>query len=176
MDIDNRNYIFIRSAFYLVIFIILHYLFDWFPNIFVSLFSGIDESVYQHMKIAFYSYAILTLIEFVVFRKKIANKKNFVYSHLLSIILIPLITLILFLIGAMFYGERPFVVEILYAIIITYASGLSISVFEQEMQVLQFSKRFKLFILIIIVILIMEFTIFTFRLPWHDIFADPYGP
>ncbi|MFX1326118.1 MAG: DUF6512 family protein [Promethearchaeota archaeon] len=176
MDFDNRNYLFIRSAIYLIIFIVLHYLFDWFPNIVVSLFSGIDESVYQHMKIAFYSYAILTLIEFIVFRKKVADKKNFLYSHLLSIILLPLITLILFLIGAMFYGERQYVVEIFYAIIITYVSGLSISFFEREMQGLQFSKRFQIFILILIVILIMEFTIFTFRLPWHDVFSDPYGP
>jgi hypothetical protein len=93
----------------------------------------------------------------------------------LSTVLIPLITLILFLIGAMFYGERSYIVEIFYAISITYISGLSISIFEQEIQVIQFTKRFKIFMLLFVVILIAEFTFFTFNLPWHDVFADPYG-
>ena len=60
MEYDDRNYIFVRSALYLVIFVLMHYLFHWFPYPAISLFSGIDESVYQHMKIAFYTYLILT--------------------------------------------------------------------------------------------------------------------
>ena len=175
MVFDNKNYIFIKSAMYLAIFLILHYLFKWVPNTIVSLFSAINESVYQHMKIAFLAYIILMLIEFVIFRKKISDKQNFVFSHLLSAVLIPFFTLVLFLIGAMFYGERHFVVEIIYAISIAYLSGLSINILEQEFHKVQFSMRFKIFLLIIIIIMITEFTIFTFNLPWHDVFADPYG-
>jgi hypothetical protein len=127
------------------------------------------------MKIAFLAYIILMLIELMLFRKKIADKKNFVYSHLLSAVLIPFFVFVLFLIGAMFYGERHFVVEIIYAITITYLSGLSITILEQEFEKVQFSKRFKIFLLIIIIIMIFEFTIFTFNLPWHDVFSNPYA-
>ena len=177
MEYDDRNYIFVRSALYLVIFVLMHYLFHWFPYPFISLFSGIDESVYQHMKIAFYTYTIITVIELILFRNKITDTKKFIYSHLLSIILVPVITLILFLMGAVVYdAERSKVVEIIYALTITYLSGLTISVIEQELKEFEFSKRFKVLLFILIVIMIIEFTVFTFNLPWHDVFADPYGP
>jgi cell shape-determining protein MreD len=144
----------------------------------ISLFSGLDESVFQHMKIAFYAYIVLTAIEFILFRKKINDIKKFIYSHLLSTMLIPLIVLILFLVGAMIYdSERSKVVEIIYALTITYLSGLSISIIEQEFKEIEFSKRFKALLFIIIIIMILEFTVFTIRgNPWHDLFANPYGP
>jgi len=175
MDRENKYYIYVRSVLFLVIFIVLHYLYKWFPNVVVSLFSGINESVYQHFKIGFYSYLILTIIEFTVFRKKIDDRKNFFFSHLLSAIIIPWIIFILFLIAAMFFGERHFIIELIYAITITYLTALCTSIFEQEIKEIEFSKRFKWLMLIFLVILIMEFTIFTFNLPWHDIFADPYA-
>ncbi|MHA2007021.1 MAG: DUF6512 family protein [Promethearchaeota archaeon] len=175
MDIDSKNYIFVRSGIYLVIFVLSHYLFKWFPNEVLSLFSSIDESVFQHMKLAFYSYLILSLIEGAIFRNKIPNKEKFIYSHILSAVIIPFIIFTLFLIGAMFYGERPFLVEIFYAITITFTSSLVTTVIEQEYKELEFNKRFKILLIVITVILIMEFTIFTFNLPWHDIFVDPYG-
>ena len=79
--------------------------------------------------------------------------------------------------GAVVYdAERSKVVEIIYALTITYLSGLSISVIEQELKEFEFSKRVKVLLLIIIVVMIIEFTVFTFNLPWHDVFADPYGP
>lgn len=175
MDRENKYYIYVRSVLFLVIFIVLHYLYKWFPYVVVSLFSGINESVYQHFKIGFYSYLILTIIEFTVFRKKIDDRKKFFFSHLLSAIIIPWIIFILFLIAAMFFGERHFIIELIYAISITYLTALCTSIFEQEIKKIEFSKRFKWLLLIFLVILIMEFTIFTFNLPWHDIFAEPYA-
>ncbi len=124
---------------------------------------------------AFYSYLILTIIEFIVFRKEIDDPKKFIFSHLLSAIILPWLIFILFLIAAMFFGERNFIIEIIHANIILYLTALSISLFELEFKEIEFSKRFNWLILIFFVILIMEFTIFTFNLPWHDIFANPYA-
>ena len=175
MDRDNKYYIYVRSLLLLVIFIIFHYLYRWFPSIVISLFSGINETVYQHLKLAFYSYLILTIIEFTVFRKKIDDNKKFFFSHLFSAIIFPWFVFILFLIAAMFFGERNFIVEIIHANIVLYLSALSISLFEYEIKDVEFSKRINGLILLLLVILIIEFTVFTFNLPWHDIFADPYA-
>jgi len=73
MNLDDNKYIYIRGLILLGIFIILHYAYDFFPNVVFQIFSGINESVFQHMKIAFYSYIILTIIEFFVFKKKITD-------------------------------------------------------------------------------------------------------
>ena len=166
---------YIRSLLLLGIFILLHYLYKWFPNIIFSLFSPIDESVYQHFKNAFYSYLILTLIEYFIFRKKIQDKTKFFFSHMLSAVIIAWFIFILFLTFAMFYGERQFIVEIVYAQIIVYLTAISISIFEQESKKLDFSKRFRVLIIVLCIFLVVEFTVFTFNLPWHDVFANPYS-
>ena len=171
---NNRYYIYFRSLIFLLIFLLFHYLYKWFPNIIFFLFSAINESVYQHFKNAFYSYIILTIIEYFIFRKRIQDKKKFIFSHLLSSILISWVIFILFLSAAMFFGERHFIIEIIYAIIIVYLSAISISVLEEEIKKLEYSKRLMALILFLLVLLVMEFTIFTFRLPWHDIFTNPY--
>ena len=175
MNLDDKNYVYIRSLLLLCIFLLLHYLYKWFPNVIFSLFCSIDESVYQHFKNAFYSYLILTGVEFWIFHKKINDKKKFIFSHIFSAIIISWVIFILFLIAAMFYGERYFIIEIIYAIIIVYLTAISISIIEQEIKKLEFSNRFKILIGILFVLLILEFTVFTSKLPWHDIFADPYS-
>ena len=48
------------------VFLLLHYLYDWFPGSVSAIFSGINESVYQHMKIGFFSALIVVLIEVVI--------------------------------------------------------------------------------------------------------------
>jgi len=57
----------------------------------------------------------------------------------------------------------------------TYLSAVIVSIIEGEMKKVEFSKRLKVLIIIVLIILIIEFTFFTFKLPWHDIFADPYA-
>ncbi len=94
---------------------------------------------------------------------------------MLSAIIIAWFIFILFLTLAMFYGERQFIVEIIYAQTIVFLTGISISIFEQELKNLEFSKRFKVLIIVLFVYLVVEFTVFTFNLPWHDVFADPYS-
>jgi len=178
LHIDNKKYIYIRSLLLLGIFILIHYLYKWFPNIVFSLFSPIDESVYQHFKNAFYSYIILTLIEYAIFGRKLENKQDkskFFFSHMLSAIIISWFIFIFFLTLGMFFGERYFVVEIIYAQTVVYISGISISIFEDEFKNLEFSKRFKGLIIVLFIYLVVEFTVFTFNLPWHDVFANPYA-
>jgi len=174
VDLENKYYIYLRSAVFLIIFLVLHYLFDFFPNIVIGLISGINESFYQHLKVAFYSYLILTLIEFIIYKSKISVRENFLYSHLLSSILVPWSIFILWFIGPALIGQFDnVVIEIIYANIITYLSILTITLLEQSYSKVDFTSGVKVVILILLIISIMEFTIFTFELPWHDMFVEP---
>ncbi len=51
-------------------FLILHFLYDWLPILPVALFSGVSEAVFQHAKIAFYVYLLVSLIEILIFCQK----------------------------------------------------------------------------------------------------------
>ncbi|MHA2287471.1 MAG: DUF6512 family protein [Promethearchaeota archaeon] len=176
MNLDDNKYIYIRSLIFLGIFILLHYTYDFFPNIVFQIFSGIDESVFQHMKIGFYSYVILTLLEFAIFRKKITNNSKYLFSRIFSMVLYPWIMFILFFFTRVIYPlQMHFVVEIISAQITVYITALILGFIEIDIIKIDFGNRLKVILLILIVLLIVEFTAFTFYLPWHDVLMDPYA-
>jgi len=175
MKLEENKYIYIRSLIFLVIFIILHYTYDWFPNIVFQIFSGTNESVFQHMKIGFYAYIILILLEYGIFRKDISNRGNFFFSRIFSAVLYSWVMFLFFFFSRVVYpNEFHFVVEILVAQIATYVSVLVLGFIEVELNKIEFSKRMKVITIVLLVLLIIEFTAFSFYLPWHDLLADPY--
>jgi len=154
----------------------MHYTYKFFPNVVIQIFSAIDESVFQHMKIGFYSYAILTLIEYLAFKKKIADTTKFLFSRVFSMVLYPYLIFLFFLFTRVVYPwQMHFVIEIISAQIVVYISVLFLGFLEVEIVKLEFGKRLRVLSLILLVLLIIEFTAFSFYLPWHDILANPYS-
>ena len=176
MNLDDNKYIYIRSLLLLAIFIGMHYLYKFFPIVIIQIFSGINESVFQHMKVGFYSYLILSVIEFLVFKKKITNKVKFLFSRVFSMVLYPYLIFMFFLFSRVVYPwQMLFVIEIISAQITVYISVLFLSFIEVEIMKFEFGKRLRVLLVILLVLLIIEFTAFSFYLPWHDILANPYA-
>ncbi|MFX1395682.1 MAG: DUF6512 family protein [Promethearchaeota archaeon] len=174
---DNNYYILLKALVYLIIFSILHFAYDWSnENDIVGIFSGTDESVFQHMKIGFYSYSIVAMIEFLIYIKQIekSERGKFFYSRLLSMILIPWFMMVLYSTAAMFFNEQPpYVFEIIYSILMGYITLLPVLMLEAWYDKFEFSYRVKILIIVLAVIMIVEFTVFTLNKPWHDIFTAP---
>jgi len=175
MNLYDKKYIYLRSLLFLAIFTGMHYLYKFFPSVITQVFSGINESVFQHMKIGSYSYLIISAIEFFVFKKKIADKTKFLFSRVFSMVLYPFLIFVFFLFTRVVYPWQMFsVVEIIFAQITVYISVLFLGFIEIDIAKLEFGKRLKSMLLIFLVLLIVEFTAFSFYLPWHDILANPY--
>jgi len=128
------------------------------------------------MKTGFYTYIILTVIEFFIFKKKITNNTQFLFSRVFSMVLYPFLIFLFFLFTRVVYPwQMHFVVEIISAQIVVYISVLFLGFLEVDIAKLEFGKRLRVLLLILIVLLIIEFTAFSFYLPWHDILANPYA-
>jgi hypothetical protein len=176
MNLDDNKYIYVRSFILLGIVIVLHYAYKFIPNIIFQVFSAIDESVFQHMKIGLYSYIILTIIEYFAFKKKIVDKTRFLFSRIFSAIFFPWIIFMFFFFTRVIYpSQMPFVVEIISAQTIVYVSALMLGFIEFDTSKMEFGKRLKILSVVLIIVLIVEFTAFSFYLPWHDVLANPYA-
>lgn len=70
----------------------LHFLYDFFPNFLTSIFSNVNESIWEHMKIIFTSYLIYGGVEYLIFREK--TKWN---NYLLQLFLVPLLGIMIYL-------------------------------------------------------------------------------
>ncbi len=175
LNIESKYYIPGKAIVYLLLFSLLHYLYEWIPNIVIALFSGTSESIYQHMKIGFYVYLLLSLIEFIVFRNQIEDRQKFLFSRLLSAFLVSYMSMFFYLIGSMFGHITLVFLEVIYSISICFISIFPVLILERWYEKFDYNTNVKLIIIILIIISIIEFTVFTFKLPWHDIFAIPPG-
>ena len=159
-----------------LIFILLHYLYDWFPGVFMSIFSGTDESVYQHMKIGFFSYLIFALVEYLLTRKSIPSPGEFIYTRLFSAVYFPMATMVIYLFCPLVLGRvTSILVEIIFANLALLATSFTTLAVEDHLQKAELSPRFRVVILLLFSLSLAQFIVFTFRLPWFDIFAIPPG-
>ncbi len=175
MDPKSNKWLGIKAVLFLVIFLILHYAYDWTQgNAFFELISGTDESMYQHMKIAFYGYLILSLVEFFVVKAEIDDRKQFVFTQLLGTILVPWMIFLVWYIPAAFLGQfESIVVEIIWANIATLGALFCTAIIQRACISLDFDTPLKVVIIALLLISVLEFTLFTFKLPWTDVFVEP---
>jgi Family of unknown function (DUF6512) len=174
MNFDSKQWMIAKVVLVQVVFLILHYAYDWFPNIFFSIFSGTGEAVYQHSKIGFYSYLIVLLIEYLIFKSKIEKKTDFVFAGLFVAIFMPWIQTILWYVYAAVVGPtQTMVIEIVMANIVLIFTTLTCHIIQKHLAETEFKNPMKILIFILLVVSIVEFTVFTFNEPWADLFAEP---
>ena len=142
---------------------------------FLKPFCGTNESVFQHLKMAFWAYVLLSLVEFVMLKKREDTKiKNFVHSRMLSAVLLPwIILLIWYLLPGVFGRVESLFVEVLWAVLVTYMSGLFVAQIEKEVEKVQFQTATKVVLITVTAISAFLFVLFTYRLPWIDLFVNP---
>jgi len=159
-----------------IIFMLLHYLYDWYPNDSTAIFSGINESVYQHMKIGFFAYLSFVLIEFLLTRKHISTVSSYAYSRLFSATYLPLVMMVIYLSGPLLFGQFESVIsEVIFANIALLATSFTTLVIENQIEKSKPGYLLRFVIIILFILSFIEFIMFTFRLPWFDIFAIPPG-
>ena len=159
-----------------ILFLILHYLYDWFPSSFTSIFSGIDESVYQHMKIGFFAFTIFIIIEFFITRKNINNYEQHIFSRLFAATYFPLVMMVIYLLGPLVFGRfYNIVFEILFANIALIGTTLATLILQDQLSKINPGNGFRFVTIALFILSIIQFLSFTSELPWFDIFAIPPG-
>jgi len=65
------------------------------------------------------------------------------------------------------------VLEVLWAIFVTYSSGVMVGIYRKNIEENMVTPSFKIVILILIILSAFLFVWFTYKLPWIDLFVDP---
>ena len=73
-----------------VLFLLLHFSYEQFPNTLFLIIGEEGETSYFHMKMLFFAYIFTTIAEYFLYRKKIVNPVSFVYSRMLVAVIFPL--------------------------------------------------------------------------------------
>ena len=143
---------------------ILHFLYDWtVGSIWVAPFSGINESVWEHMKLLFWPLFLFALVQRLFFREQENFWRVKLYSILLGLLLIP----VLFYTYNGAFGKSTDWLNIA----IFYISAGAVFLFEHwAFQNIRRSSRLAFAVLCLVGALFVAFTFAPPRLP---LFQDP---
>ena len=158
-------------AIFLLCFL-FHFLYDWFPNSLFSIFFPVNESIWEHMKLIYTSYIFYGIFDYILLRK---NKIN---NFFIQLFLIPIISIILYLIIFIpiykMIGENMIISIGLLAIIIIIEQILSYFILQYK------EIKYQNFIGIICIILVyIIFGYLTYNpienYLFYDTVKDKYG-
>lgn len=160
-----------KALVFQVLFVFLHFAYDWFPNQLVAVFSGTSEAFVQHAKIGFWAYSLACLLEYALRRKRLIAVGGFVLARLLACVMLPWLMFLLWYVVPSFRGPMPSVaLEIIYANLVTFAVGVITVLLERDFDRVAFSPAVRGVIALLYLLSAVLLTTFTFRLPWADFF------
>ncbi|HKM34215.1 MAG TPA: DUF6512 family protein [Lachnospiraceae bacterium] len=145
---------------------LLHFIYNWSGgNRVVALFSPMNESIWEHLKMLFFPYMLYTILEYVYIGK---NYPNFITAKCIGVIcgliLIPIVSTIYTSILETNYLVLDILLFIL-SIIVSYVVSYHI-LMDQTMNADYICK-------IILILITIVFIVFTLYPPEFSLFLDP---
>ncbi len=169
----KTNVLWKSFAFWLV-FLLLYGVYKFFPVFPLSLISSVTESNFQHYKAGFFSYLIVSLIEYGWCRRKISDRDGFIYSRLAAAVFLPWIIFLLWYVAPAVIERWPNnVYEIVFSNIIVMIVGVFTVILEGGLEKIPYDRSIKTVLIALFLVSILLYIVFTFRLPWADVFVEP---
>lgn len=148
---------------------LLHFAYEWSgENFLFALFSPVNESIWEHLKLLFIPMLLFSIIEYYHYGNKL---NNFIPANVLSIIIGMVAILVIFYTYTGILSKNY-----LWADITTFILGVFIAYYTSY-QILQSnhlsSLRANQLSLLILFLIIVSFILFTFLPPKLGLFRDP---
>jgi hypothetical protein len=168
---NNRSvlvYELIGMVFIIILGSILHFTFEWSGSQpIVGAFSAVNESVWEHLKLAFWPALLFMLIEYGLLKK---TAHNFALAKTLAVYLMVLIIPIVFYSYTAVTGKSVFVIDIstfVVAVIIGQLASYKLMTYRK------LSAYFNIVSIAALVLLGLAFVLSTYYPPQLPIFRDP---
>jgi hypothetical protein len=163
------KWVLVKSVIFLLVFSLLHYIHELIPIFPFAIIGGVSESVFQHIKIAYFSYIFTVLIEMGIFRKKIDNIRNFWDIRLITILLIPWLEFILWYVGPAFGELHSLAVELTFSFVVLYLMGIFAGMIEIS-STLTLGRMGRTALVVLNAVAIFIFAVYSFKDPYIDVF------
>jgi hypothetical protein len=147
---------------------LLHFTFEWSGGqAAVGVFSAVNESVWEHLKLGYWPALAFALIEFKYLKE---STSNFLFAKTVGIYLIPITIVVIFYSYTAFLGESILVIDISsFIIAVIFGQLVSYRLLTGKTLPNNLSK----FSLIALLLLGLAFVLFTFYPPQLGLFQDP---
>lgn len=153
----------------IIIGTLLHFTYEWSGNDkIIGAFSATNESIWEHLKLAFFPMLLFGIIEYFIVRKFV---NNYIEAKTIGIFSAIAFIVIFFYTYTGIIGRNFFIIDILtfvFSIIIGEIIAYKLTIRDNESTNLS-----KILSLGILLVLIICFIVFTYNPPKLNIFKDP---
>ncbi len=154
------------AVFTIIVGTLLHFVYNWSgQSNFVGFFGAVNESTWEHLKLAFWPTFIFAIFEWFMFGK---NQKNFCLASATKLLSMPIAIILLFY-GWLLIFPDNFIWDIsifIVAVILGYCLGYLILKNKKDFRKESLS-------IVLIILTLLAFSIFTFLPPRFFLFLDP---
>lgn len=174
---EQATRLFLRWEIWGIIFIVLiggllHFTFDisgrWLP---LGIFSAVNESVWEHLKLAFWPAVFWTIIEYLFFRRNNSDiHSGFFVAKAIGAYLMPVIIVVIFYSYTTFTGDSILIVD-LSSFVIAVIIGQVVSY--RLWCAFRYFRKYNWLGLVMLVVGASLFAMFTFFPPEVSLFRDP---
>ncbi len=163
------NYNKIGAVFTIILGTLLHFTYDFFyESDFVAIFSAVNESTWEHLKLLFFPVFIFAIAEYFIYGK---NTPNFWTVKAISVIAgMVFITTVFYTYTGIIGTNFAFLDISIFVLSVIFTYWLSYKLFSLNLAENSSLNKFSFIIAIVILIL---FWVFTFYPPLINLFKDP---
>jgi hypothetical protein len=157
-----------------VCFLLLHFSYDWFPNIIFRVIAETSETVFVHMKMLFVVYVLVSLVEFFLSRRTAQSTSSFFAARGLVAVAYPWLTITFWFLAwalGIIFGR---VGEILYANVITLLGVYLALRMEEILDIVDLRPALKWTVLLLFLAALITYLSFSLHPPLH-FFTTPPG-
>jgi len=157
------------------LFLLLHFSFETFPNALFRIIGEEGEVTFFHMKMLFFAYLFVTVVEFLVRRSTIPSVRSFVFSRMLIAVAYPWLTITMWFTAEALGIQIPVIPwEIVYANIVTVI-GIYMAVRMEELFAdTDFRPSMRVLIALTFTTAILAYVSFSLKVPM-PFFTTPPG-
>lgn len=166
MSLSIKRWQKISIIFSLIAGTLLHFVYEWSgENVFVAAFSSVNESTWEHLKLAFFPMLFIAVVGYFLFGKDV---NNYIKGNVIGIIwAISFITIFFYTYTGMF-GDNYLVIDILtFVIAVLIGEKIAYKIMNTN------KKSDESAYVIIIGVLLICFIVFTYFTPEINYFKDP---
>ncbi|MGB9847666.1 MAG: DUF6512 family protein [Minisyncoccia bacterium] len=149
---------------------LLHFTFDWFKNFWLAgIFSAVNESTWEHLKLA----VIPATIWFLIEKKWIKfDIPNFTFAKIKGIFLMQVLIVVIFYSYTALLGKNYLVLDIL-TFVVAVVLGQLLSYWLMFYPPVRITQTYSVIAIIFLILLLLSFAVFTFYPPHCFLFRDP---
>lgn len=167
----RRKFPWIKFVVGIVLFALFHQLYDIFPSTLTAVLAeGGEENIFAHMKMLFYPYLLITIVDYFLYRRRGKLDDSFIYARLLILVGVPWVMISFFYVPESLGFSLGEPGTLIFSILISWLGVYTAIRLEEPLEATYYRPVVKVLLWLFFITAIIIFTGFTFNAPVHDFF------